>query len=91
MSNALITERRAAFHQQLVDREVLSISRDHVASNADKDQRSSRAIALSITQKLNAHTEVAKLAGQQSGAAFEHIVADFLRSTPSNSPRAHLV
>ncbi|WP_175953483.1 NgoMIV family type II restriction endonuclease [Schaalia sp. Marseille-Q2122] len=78
---ALLTRARQEFHNQLILHEVLSVAGNGIASNADKSQKTSRDIALHMATRLGAHIEVQKLAGQQSGATFEKIVADFLSST----------
>ncbi|MHA6511385.1 NgoMIV family type II restriction endonuclease [Tessaracoccus sp. Z1128] len=80
MSDALLTEARRRFHESLVAEGALAISPDGVASNADKDQYSSRTIALSIARALDA-PEGVKLPGQSAGSRFEGCVKEFLRDT----------
>lgn len=81
LPGALLTQARREFHNQLILHEVLSVARHGIASNADKSQKTSRDIALHMATRLGVHVEVQKLAGQQSGATFEKIVADFLSPT----------
>ncbi|WP_329518670.1 NgoMIV family type II restriction endonuclease [Spirillospora sp. NBC_01491] len=78
---AVLTEARRRFHQDLVVRHTLALSPDHVASNADKKQRTSVAIALGIAEDLAAQTIPKKLSGQQAGRQFEQAVEKFLERT----------
>lgn len=78
---ALLSDARRGFHKYLTDTSVLVIDRHGVASNANKDQRTSREVALHIAQKLGAPIVVAKLGGQQVGKLFEEAVAWFLALT----------
>jgi len=52
-----------------------------VASNADKDNRASVAIAAGIAHLLQAETQSERLAGQTSGNRFEDACAVFVRNT----------
>jgi hypothetical protein len=74
-----IQHARAEFHKSLL-LYVLSISTDGVATNADKKNTTSVAIALHIAKKLEAETGV-RVAGQTSGNAFERCVASFVETT----------
>lgn len=76
--SAALTEARAKFHQDLVDRETLSLSPDGVASNADKSQKTSVSIASSIADALSARIIEKKLDGQRAGKQFEEAVEGFL-------------
>ncbi|MER5352058.1 NgoMIV family type II restriction endonuclease [Kitasatospora sp. NPDC002551] len=78
---AVLTEARANFHNNLVGRNTLSLSRDGVASNADSSQNTSRAIALNIAQDLGAEIIREKLKGQRAGKQFEEAVESFLSDT----------
>ncbi|SBT91196.1 NgoMIV restriction enzyme [Streptomyces sp. DI166] len=78
---AVLTEARSNFHQGLVDRKTLSLSPDDVASNADKSQRTSVSIALSIARALSAECIPKKLDGQRAGKQFEEAVEQFLKDT----------
>jgi hypothetical protein len=71
---------RAAFHAGLFDK-ALSIDRNGVWSNADKDSRLSREIAQGIAMRLKAEVSAAtKLAGQTLGNDFERAVNVFIRA-----------
>jgi hypothetical protein len=74
-----IQHARAEFHKSLLQ-SLLTISDKGVPSNADKDNRTSVAIALDIAKKLEAETGV-RSAAQTSGNQFEDFVARFVRTT----------
>ncbi|WP_242882762.1 NgoMIV family type II restriction endonuclease [Actinomadura litoris] len=78
---AVLTEARRRFHQDLVEKHTLALSPDHVASNADRCNKTSAAIALEIAKDLAASTIPKKLAGQRAGRQFEQAVARFLEQT----------
>ncbi len=71
---------RKAFHQELLET-VLTLNPAGVASNADKDNRASVAIAAGIAHLLKAETQGERLAGQTSGNRFEDACAAFVRNT----------
>ena len=71
---------RQAFHKELLET-VLTLNAAGVASNADKDNRGSVAIAAGIARMLEAETQAERLAGQTSGNRFEDACAAFVRST----------
>ncbi len=71
---------RKAFHQELLET-VLTLNPAGVASNADKDNRASVAIAAGIARLLKAETQGERLAGQTSGNRFEDACAAFVRNT----------
>ncbi|MFJ3770233.1 NgoMIV family type II restriction endonuclease [Streptomyces sp. NPDC090075] len=75
---AALTVARSNFHKELVQKETLSLSEDGVASNADKSQKTSVAIALSIAKELSATVTPKKLDGQRAGKQFEEAVEGFL-------------
>ncbi len=79
--SALVTDERAFFHRELVEREIVTVDNKGIASIADSDQRTSRLIAGAIAQAIGAHTRQPKRPGQQAGAMFESAVADFLTAT----------
>lgn len=66
MTINLLDERRL-FHRQLTQTRTLSINAEGVASNADKSQRLSCEVALSIARRLGAEEGVRKLDGQSAG------------------------
>ncbi len=72
-------EARKAFHAELL-RATLTIDGDGVASNADKGNRPSIAIAKGIADLLKAETQGERAAGQTSGNRFESACAGFVRS-----------
>ncbi|MEL6818217.1 MAG: NgoMIV family type II restriction endonuclease [Pseudomonadota bacterium] len=73
---------RKAFHAELIETGVLSIS-DGVASNADRSSRPSKRIALAIFDKISESSQntEAKLSGQTAGAKFEQICARYIDAT----------
>lgn len=73
---------RKQFHRQLLDEGVLNLNKDGIASNADKDSHTSKAIANSIALQLQTETGE-PLAGQTSGSKFETIVAEYIKMTLS--------
>lgn len=73
-------ECRRAFHAALL-KATLTVSATGVPSNADKDSKSSVAIAKGIAALLRAETIGERIAGQTSGNQFESICAGFVRDT----------
>lgn len=78
---AALTAARKNFHNDLVERQTLSLSPDDVASNADGSQKTSVGIALSIAKVLSAQIIPKKLTGQRVGKQFEESVEGFLKKT----------
>lgn len=78
-ANALLANARKEFHTALLS-SILTINAAGVASNADKDSKSSTNIARGIADMLRAKTGE-RNAGQTSGNKFESICADFVRTT----------
>jgi len=78
--SSLIANARAEFHRALLDG-VLKVNAQGVASNADKDSKSSVAIAKGIADRLGSNVEGVRLAGQTSGNQFELLCEAFLRAT----------
>lgn len=70
---------RADFHKSLLQ-SLLTISAAGVPSNADKDNRTSVAIASGIASRLQAETGL-RNAAQTSGTQFEDLVSKFVRAT----------
>jgi hypothetical protein len=70
---------RKEFHASLL-KTLLTINLQGVPANADKDNKTSVAIATGIAQALSAETGV-RLAAQTSGHQFEELVAAFLGAT----------
>lgn len=77
---AVFLEARRAFHASLLE-SILSINEAGVASNADKDSRSSVAIARGIADLLKAETVGERSAGQTAGSQFESACAAFVKET----------
>lgn len=80
MKNALISLARQEYHKRLLSEGILTIDRNGVPSNADKDSKLSIAIAIGIAERLKAETKV-KALGQTSGAKFEQVNMEFLSKT----------
>lgn len=70
---------RAEFHKSLL-KSLLTISDKGVPGNADKDNKTSVAIAVGIAKKLQAETGT-RVAAQTSGSDFEDLVAKFVQAT----------
>lgn len=79
---ALITKARKAMHKKLLE-QVLTVSSEGIASNADRSSALSKNLAGNIAKQLESEVGE-KLAGQTSGNEFEQIVADFTNSTFSS-------
>lgn len=77
MKSASLGELRTFFHREICKKLLVVSEADGIASNADKDQRTSVEIARSIAAALGASTG-SKLAAQTAGAEFERIVSDFI-------------
>lgn len=77
---ALITAQREWLHSEIIRRGILAIGTDGVATNADRGNRPSKAIAAKLAEKLTSETHE-RQAGQTSGSAFEVLVSEFVRNT----------
>lgn len=86
MPTPLLVTERSAFHQALLQ-SLLTVSTTGVASNADKDNKTSVKIAKGIADQLSATTGV-RAAAQTSGNDFEAHVAEFVKR--SFATLAHL-
>ena len=80
MDDVLILNARKAYHKALIERGVLSISADGVASNADGSNAPSKAIAKLVAERLNAPVSI-KVKGQTAGTLFEQITMQFISDT----------
>lgn len=80
MDDFLFVEARKKYHRSLVDKKVLTLSAEGIASNADSSNAPSRAIAKTIAQKLDAMI-TPKLKGQTAGTLFEQITMQFIADT----------
>lgn len=77
---ALITESRAWLHTEIINRGVLAVNSDGIATNADKGNTPSRKIAKSLADQLMSGVQE-RQAGQTSGAKFEVLIKEFLERT----------
>lgn len=73
---------RTEFHQELINNGLLSMTAAGIASNADKDNKTSVAIARSIAEQLGLDEQQhTKLKAQTAGKQFEASVTNFLRKS----------
>ena len=77
---ALLSEMRRAFHARLL-KDILSVDRSGVPSNADGDNKTSVAIAKGLIERIGKPRVEKKVAGQRAGRLFESACADFIQST----------
>ena len=80
MDKALIEHAREQYHKRLIERRLLTISADGVASNADSNNVPSKAIAKVIAERLGARVGK-KVQGQTAGTLFEQITMQFISET----------
>lgn len=80
-SEVVFSEARRAFHERLVQEGVLCLDKDGIASNADRKNYFSCAIAKKIAEALGAEKGRKKGTGQTAGACFEDAVAKFVETT----------
>ena len=80
MSETLMQCARRQYHKRLVEKHVLTITADGVASNSDASNAPSKAIAKIIAERLGA-TVGGKVKGQTAGALFEQITMQFVSDT----------
>jgi hypothetical protein len=76
---AFFQSARRAYHAELIEK-VLRLE-DGVPSNADRDNKASREIALGIFKRIGLQTAGIKLKGQTSGKEFEVATAAFVKAT----------
>lgn len=77
---ALIAAERARLHREIVGGGVLAVDGSGVASNADRKNGPSRAIAAGLATRLMSEVGE-RQAGQTSGSKFEVLLADFVQRT----------
>lgn len=77
---SLISGQRQWLHAEIIRRGILAMGSDGVATNADRGNRPSKAIAAGIAQRLMSETH-GRQAGQTSGSAFEVLISEFIRNT----------
>lgn len=80
MDKVLILEARKKYHKELIEKNVLTLSSDGIASNADSSNVPSKVIAKYIANKLGAQV-LPKLKGQTAGTLFEQITMQFVGDT----------
>lgn len=82
LSASLIRDARTAFHNEIIARQLLSITAG-VPSNADKDSAFSIAVANSILSQLppGVQTIPKRLPGQTAGALFEQVTRNYIERT----------
>jgi len=80
MGSALIAKARVEYHKALIEKGVLSVSSDGVASNADGSNAPSKEIAKIVADKLGAPVGI-KIKGQTAGTLFEQITMKFIENT----------
>lgn len=78
INKSLIADQRKWLHQQIIERGVLAINSAGIATNADKGNAPSRAIAANLAHQLMSEVHE-RQAGQTSGSTFEVLIAEFLR------------
>ena len=78
--DALIAKARKLYHQDLIVKNVLTVDKKGIPSNADSSSRTSIAIAQGIAKRLHVKP-CDKVVGQTSGANFEQINMDYLLKT----------
>jgi hypothetical protein len=86
--SALFTKARKRFHKSLLEKGILNMNKDGVASNADKHSSGSVAIAREIVEFIGEASKGERLAGQTAGNNFEEVCTAFL--TETFSKLAHL-
>ena len=75
---AFFAETRRNFHATLLD-SVLRTDESGIPSNADKHSKPSVKIAVGIMERLGAHADGVRLAGQMAGSKFEEICKEYLK------------
>ena len=80
MEKSIILDERKNYHKAIVVNQILNLSPNGIASNADSSNAPSVAIAKIVAEKLSA-TVGTKLKGQTSGNLFEKVTMNFLEKT----------
>ena len=79
-NEALLREERARLHSMLISSGILAVNSAGIATNADKNSKSSREIAANLAERLMSETGERR-AGQTSGNGFEVLLAEFVGRT----------
>lgn len=80
MDKSLIQNAREQYHKHLIEKCVLTLSVDGIASNADSSNVPSKSIAKIVAEQLGASIGV-KIKGQTAGTLFEQISMQFISDT----------
>ena len=80
ISESLIADQRKWLHEQIINRGVLAINSAGIATNADKGNTPSKAIAADVAHQLMSEVRE-RQAGQTSGSTFEVLIAEYLQRT----------
>ena len=80
MEQSIILDERKNYHKLIIENQILNLSPNGIASNADSSNAPSVAIAKIVAEKLNAAVGT-KLKGQTSGNLFEKVTMNFLEKT----------
>lgn len=81
-TTALLHSARRNYHAALLKSRVLSMTSQGVPSNADRDSKTSTAIARGIFEQLYSKGKTGlRLAGQKSGSQFEQLTRAFVEDT----------
>lgn len=78
--NPLLAQKRKEYHNALIKSGILTVDKNGIPSNADKDSRLSKAIAALVAEQLEAETHD-KIEGQTLGGKFESVTMNFIRDT----------
>lgn len=78
--NPLIAQKRKEYHNALIKSGILTVDKNGIPSNADKDSRLSKTISALIAKQLEAETHE-KTEGQTLGGKFESVTMNFIRDT----------
>ena len=80
MEQSIILDERKNYHKLIIENQILNLSQNGIASNADSSNAPSVAIAKIVAEKLNAAVGT-KLKGQTSGNLFKKVTMNFLEKT----------
>lgn len=79
--DSLITAKRDELHAGIISSGTLTVNESGVASNADKGNKVSVAVAASVAEALKVSTRDERAAGQTLGGNFEGAITQFLTET----------
>lgn len=81
MKPTLFSASRLLFHRSLIEQNILTVDAQGVASNADKDNEDSKAIAEEMLSAIGKPNEGVKLPAQSLGSRFEKQCLAFVQDT----------